>query len=208
MSILNNSKHNNDETSNLQLMIKRDRRSINKHIETNRFEIQKTNFFITFLILTVTFSWFDSMAVWLRILVLVLVGLILLLACYNFFWRTVNGWDINWCAGLWKEDQVTSLKKVRAHENQLKNDYQKLSLMRARTNICISVILFLILMILFMAKSQLKIVDVQSMQQKDVHTPAPLPALPQDQSASSTSSNPMPQATQTNGLNQANTTQK
>lgn len=189
-----------DEVRNLELMIERDRRSINNHIETNRFEIQKTNFFITFLILTITFSGLESIAVYQRIVVLVLVLLILWLATYNFYWRTIYGWDINWRDWLWKKDKVTSLKLIRELENQLKNEYQKLSLLRARMNKYILLLLFLILILLFMEKSNLKIVDTQSLQKNDVHVSQPLNELPKDTTVSGDNSNPTPQATQTNGL--------
>ena len=180
-------------------MIERDRRSINNHIQVNTFEIQKTNFFITFLILIVSFSWLVDLTVFWRIIVLVFIVIILGLACWNFFWRTILWWDIDWNGWLWKKEYLISLQLIRERENNLKNTYQSLSSLRAILNKYILCLLFLIFIILFMQKSNLIIIDWNSNQTNDVHIPKALSENPQILVGEG--GNPISQETQTNSSN-------
>ena len=139
------------EIQNLEAMIAFDKERVQNQISTSKFELQKTNFYLTWLILVITFSDFVWIHFYLRLIIIILIVIWFLIWILIFKWKSVT-WDIDWPQWFQNVNRTKFLSDTHWFIVKSRKQYQSLATERVLyNNILIWIILF-ICTILIMTK--------------------------------------------------------
>lgn len=141
-----------DFVNNLQTMIDIDQEEIRNLIESNRFEIQKTNFMLTAFVATITFWTFDKIPSCIKLILFIWIAFWFIIIYQIFEGKILKWWSIDRKEWIEIADRRESLRSIWKNITEDKNEYVRLVKYRAEKNNILFMILWVVIFVIIMFK--------------------------------------------------------